>query len=82
MDEISGILAICLVHGTDHLLYICVALLRHLQDDIIRWSLEGNLGLKLRLEPVGDFRISEHLEYCHGLRKVYRKNIQDIIGKK
>ncbi|XP_022696032.1 uncharacterized protein LOC111264410 [Varroa jacobsoni] len=79
MDEIATLLAISIVYGTDHIVYICAAIVRHLQNDIIRWSLEGTLGLKLRLEPVVDFKYSDHLEFCHGLRKVYRKLIQDAI---
>ncbi|XP_052817688.1 protein broad-minded-like isoform X1 [Mya arenaria] len=63
----------CLIHGVDYQVYICVAILRHLQRDIMSNMQTQNLLLFLKEEPINNFKISQNLKYMQDLEKKYRK---------
>ncbi|KAJ8270728.1 hypothetical protein GJAV_G00118580 [Gymnothorax javanicus] len=70
--EICHYVATCVVMGPDYQVYMCIALLRHLQPEILQHTQTQDLQVFLKEEPVQGFRVSNYLEYMEGLEQKYR----------
>ncbi|XP_024233759.1 protein broad-minded isoform X1 [Oncorhynchus tshawytscha] len=71
-SEICHYVSTCVVMGPDYQVYMCVALLKHLQQDILQHTQTQDLQVFLKEEPIQGFRVSNYLEYMEGLERSYR----------
>uniref|UniRef100_A0A4W5NJV8 Protein broad-minded n=1 Tax=Hucho hucho TaxID=62062 RepID=A0A4W5NJV8_9TELE len=85
--EICHYVSTCVVMGPDYQVYMCVAVLKHLQQDILQHTQTQDLQVFLKEEPIQGFRVSNYLEYMEGLERSYRtmvltdmKNISQRIS--
>ncbi|XP_035280107.1 protein broad-minded isoform X1 [Anguilla anguilla] len=70
--EICRYVATCVVMGPDYQVYVCIALLKHLQPDVLQHAQTQDLQVFLKEEPVQGFKVSNYLEYMEGLEQRYR----------
>ncbi|XP_072135296.1 protein broad-minded isoform X2 [Mobula birostris] len=73
--EIGHYIAICVTLGPDYQVYMCIALLKHLQQDILHHMQTQDLQIFLKEEAIHGFHISRYLEYMEKLEKSYRSTI-------
>jgi len=73
--QIYQYMTICVVFGADYQVYICVAILRHLQHELMRQMQDKNLLIFLKEEPIRHFKIRDHLDYMLQLQKNFRETI-------
>lgn len=73
--EIYQYVMICIVFGADYQVYICIAILRHLQHQLMQQMQDKNLLIFLKEEPIRDFKIGDHLEYMQQLQKKFRETV-------
>jgi len=66
---------ICVVFGADYQVYMCIAILRHLQHELMRQMQDKNLLIFLKEEPIHHFRITDHLDYMQQLQKKFRDTV-------
>uniref|UniRef100_A0A8C7JFI3 Protein broad-minded n=1 Tax=Oncorhynchus kisutch TaxID=8019 RepID=A0A8C7JFI3_ONCKI len=71
-SEICHYVSTCVVMGPDYQVYMCVAVLKHLQQDILQHTQTQDLQVFLKEEPIQGFRVSNYLEYMEGLECSYR----------
>uniref|UniRef100_A0A8C7LMH5 Protein broad-minded n=1 Tax=Oncorhynchus mykiss TaxID=8022 RepID=A0A8C7LMH5_ONCMY len=71
-SEICHYVSTCVVMGPDYQVYMCVAVLKHLQQDILQHTQTQDLQVFLKEEPIQGFRVSNYLEYMEGLERSYR----------
>ncbi|KAM4522649.1 protein broad-minded isoform 1-T2 [Odontesthes bonariensis] len=71
--EICHYICTCVVMGPDYQVYVCVAIFRHLQPDILQRTQSQELQVFLKEEPIQGFEFSNHLEFMLGLEQSYRK---------
>ncbi|XP_064459432.1 uncharacterized protein LOC135369820 [Ornithodoros turicata] len=74
-DEIATVLMTLVVFGGDYVLYICASMLRHMESDILEHFNRGRLVTVLRRGAIGGFRLSDNLQFLHGLKEQYRNVI-------
>ncbi|CAF3059373.1 unnamed protein product [Rotaria sp. Silwood2] len=70
--EIITYLCVCILYGIDYQVYFCVALLRHLQQDIIYQHSSRNLLPFLKCHQIRGFSMRNAIEYMVTLEKKYR----------
>ncbi|GAB1295116.1 Protein broad-minded [Apodemus speciosus] len=70
--EICHYIATCVVLGPDYQVYVCIAILRHLQRDILQHTQTQDLQVFLKEEALRGFRVSSHFEYMEILEQNYR----------
>ncbi|XP_072913482.1 protein broad-minded isoform X3 [Hemitrygon akajei] len=73
--EIGHYIAICVILGPDYQVYMCIAVLKHLQQDILHHMQTQDLQIFLKEEAIHGFHISRYLEYMEKLEKSYRSTI-------
>ncbi|XP_062889989.1 protein broad-minded isoform X2 [Mobula hypostoma] len=73
--EIGHYIVICITLGPDYQVYMCIALLKHLQQDILHHMQTQDLQIFLKEEAIHGFHISRYLEYMEKLEKSYRSTI-------
>uniref|UniRef100_A0A673Y927 Protein broad-minded n=1 Tax=Salmo trutta TaxID=8032 RepID=A0A673Y927_SALTR len=71
-SEICHYVSTCVVMGPDYQVYMCVAVLKHLQQDILQHTQTQDLQVFLKEEPIQGFRVSNYLEFMEGLERSYR----------
>ncbi|KAI7800130.1 putative protein broad-minded, partial [Triplophysa rosa] len=71
-SEICHYVATCIIMGPDYQVYMCVAALRHMQQEILQHTQTQDLQVFLKEEPIHSFRVSNYLEYMEGLERNYR----------
>ncbi|CAB3998353.1 Hypothetical predicted protein [Paramuricea clavata] len=74
-EDICAYVVICLALGIDYQVYLCVAILHHLQRDILRETQRQRLVLFLKEGPVLNFELSEYMEFMMDLQRRYRSTI-------
>ncbi|XP_056150177.1 protein broad-minded [Lampris incognitus] len=74
-QEICHYISTCVVMGPDYQVYMCVAVLKHLQPDILQHTQSQELQVFLKEEPIQGFKVSNYLEYMEGLERAYRKTV-------
>ncbi|KAJ8009026.1 hypothetical protein DPEC_G00084570 [Dallia pectoralis] len=70
--EICHYVSTCIVMGPDYQVYMCVAVLKHLQQDILKHTQTQDLQVFLKEEPIPGFNVGNYLEYMEGLERSYR----------
>ncbi|XP_064610719.1 protein broad-minded-like isoform X2 [Liolophura sinensis] len=70
--DICHYLCVIMVMGVDYQVYVCVAILRHLQSDISRHMQDQDLVIFLKEEPIRGFRLGHHLPYMKTLEEKFR----------
>ncbi|XP_048254918.1 protein broad-minded-like isoform X2 [Haliotis rufescens] len=74
--DICHYVCTCIVLGADYQVYTCVAILRHLQRDILQHMQTQELIFFLKEEPITGFRMAENIRYMQELEKRFRKIVQ------
>ncbi|KAM9840199.1 protein broad-minded [Aulostomus maculatus] len=70
--EICHYVSTCVVMGPDYQVYVCVAVLKHLQPEILQRTQSQELQVFLKEEPIRGFRFSNYLAFMEVLEKSYR----------
>uniref|UniRef100_A0A1A7WNH0 Protein broad-minded n=1 Tax=Iconisemion striatum TaxID=60296 RepID=A0A1A7WNH0_9TELE len=71
-SEICHYICTCVLMGPDYQVYVCVAVLKHLQPEILQHTQSQELQVFLKEEPIRGFRFSNYLEFMLGLERRYR----------
>lgn len=74
-EEICLYVCTCLTMGIDYQVYFCIAVLRHLQQDILRKTQQQQLLIFLKENPIHDFKVAEQLSFMQELEARYRPTI-------
>ncbi|KAM4712468.1 protein broad-minded isoform 2-T2 [Anableps anableps] len=72
-SEICQYICTCVVMGPDYQVYLCVAVFKHLQPEILARTQLQELQIFLKEEPIAGFKFSSYLEFMMGLERSYRK---------
>jgi len=79
--QIYQYVTVCVVFGVDYQVYMCVAVLRHLQHELMQQMQDKNLLIFLKEEPIRQFKIRDHLDYMQQLQKKFRDTVlTDMLG--
>ncbi|KAL7389046.1 hypothetical protein ABVT39_025382 [Epinephelus coioides] len=70
--EICHYVTTCVVMGPDYQVYMCVAIFKHLQPDILQRTQSQELQVFLKEEPIQGFKVSDYLELMDRLERSYR----------
>ncbi|XP_025720747.1 protein broad-minded isoform X2 [Callorhinus ursinus] len=70
--EICHYIATCVFLGPDYQVYLCIAIFKHLQQDILQHTQTQDLQVFLKEEALHGFRVSDYLEYMESLEQNYR----------
>uniref|UniRef100_A0A8C4ECP3 Protein broad-minded n=1 Tax=Dicentrarchus labrax TaxID=13489 RepID=A0A8C4ECP3_DICLA len=70
--EICHYISTCVVMGPDYQVYMCVAIFKHLQPDILQRTQSQELQVFLKEEPIQGFKVSNYLEFMEELERSYR----------
>ncbi|XP_070273682.1 protein broad-minded isoform X1 [Myotis yumanensis] len=70
--EICHYIATCIFLGPDYQVYICIAIFKHLQQDILQHTQTQDLQVFLKEEALHGFRVSDYFEYMEILEQNYR----------
>uniref|UniRef100_H0WJ01 Protein broad-minded n=2 Tax=Otolemur garnettii TaxID=30611 RepID=H0WJ01_OTOGA len=70
--EICHYIATCVFLGPDYQVYICIAIFKHLQQDILQHTQTQDLQVFLKEEALHGFRVSNYFEYMEILEQNYR----------
>uniref|UniRef100_F7EK54 Protein broad-minded n=1 Tax=Callithrix jacchus TaxID=9483 RepID=F7EK54_CALJA len=80
--EICHYIATCVFLGPDYQVYICIAIFKHLQQDILQHTQTQDLQVFLKEEALHGFRVSDYFEYMENLEQNYRtvllRDMRDI----
>ncbi|KAM8787961.1 protein broad-minded [Rhynchonycteris naso] len=70
--EICHYIATCVFLGPDYQVYICIAIFKYLQQDILQHTQTQDLQVFLKEEALHGFRVSDYFEYMAILEQNYR----------
>ncbi|XP_054993126.1 protein broad-minded [Sorex araneus] len=70
--EICHYIATCVLLGPDYQVYICIAIFKHLQQDILQHTQTQDLQVFLKEEALHGFRVSDYFEFMENLEQSYR----------
>ncbi|KAK5852651.1 hypothetical protein PBY51_006502 [Eleginops maclovinus] len=70
--EICHYVSTCVLMGPDYQVYMCVAVFKHLQPDILQHTQSQELQVYLKEEPIRGFKVSDYMELMEGLEHSYR----------
>uniref|UniRef100_A0A8C5DMF2 Protein broad-minded n=1 Tax=Gouania willdenowi TaxID=441366 RepID=A0A8C5DMF2_GOUWI len=70
--EVVHYVLTCVLMGPDYQVYVCVAVLKHLQSDILQHTHSQQLQVFLKEEPIRGFKVGEYLDFLKGLESSYR----------
>uniref|UniRef100_A0A4X1TJV2 Protein broad-minded n=1 Tax=Sus scrofa TaxID=9823 RepID=A0A4X1TJV2_PIG len=70
--EICHYIATCVFLGPDYQVYICIAIFKHLQQDILQHTQTQDLQVFLKEEALQGFRVSAYFDYMEILEQNYR----------
>lgn len=73
--EICHYVTTCIIMGVDYQVYMCVAVLKHLQQEILQHTQTQDLQLFLKEDPIEGFRVGDYLEYMESLERRYRSMV-------
>nr|XP_019959269.1 PREDICTED: protein broad-minded [Paralichthys olivaceus] len=85
--EICHYVSTCVVMGPDYQVYLCVAIFKHLQPEILQHTQSQELQIFLKEEPIRGFKFSSYLEFMERLERSYRdivltdmKTVRNFVG--
>ncbi|XP_061563025.1 protein broad-minded isoform X2 [Cololabis saira] len=70
--EICHYICTCVVMGPDYQVYLCVAIFKHLQPEILQRTQSQELQIFLKEEPIQGFEFKNYLEFMLSLESSYR----------
>ncbi|KAM8846117.1 protein broad-minded [Synchiropus picturatus] len=70
--QICHYVSTCVLMGPDYQVYVCVAIFKHLQPEILLRTQSQELQLFLKEEPIQGFRFGAHLDFMEHLESRYR----------
>ncbi|XP_063773307.1 protein broad-minded isoform X2 [Pseudophryne corroboree] len=70
--DICHYIAVCIILGADYQVYLCIAIFKHLQQDILQHTQAQDLQVFLKEEAIHGFNIGNYLEYMKSLEQMYR----------
>lgn len=70
--EICHYVSTCVLMGADYQVYLCVAVFKHLQPDVLRRTQSQELQVFLKEEPIRGFRVCDYLDFMEELERRYR----------
>lgn len=70
--EICHYIATCVFLGPDYQVYICIAIFKHLQQDILQHTQTQDLQVFLKEEALHGFRVSDYFDFMEFLEQNYR----------
>ncbi|MGH0149994.1 UNVERIFIED_CONTAM: hypothetical protein FKN15_044526 [Acipenser sinensis] len=73
--EICHYIATCIILGPDYQIYICIAVLKHLQQEILQHTQTQDLQVFLKEEAIPGFHVSNYLAYMERLEQTYRSMV-------
>ncbi|XP_041109032.1 protein broad-minded [Polyodon spathula] len=73
--EICHYIVTCIILGPDYQIYICIAVLKHLQQEILQHTQTQDLQVFLKEEAIPGFHVSNYLEYMERLEQTYRSMV-------
>nr|DBA26619.1 TPA: hypothetical protein GDO54_010859 [Pyxicephalus adspersus] len=73
--EICHYFGVCILLGVDYQVYLCIAIFRHLQQEILQHTQTQDLQVFLKEEAIHGFHFGDHLEYMQGLEQKYRSMV-------
>ncbi|KAG7316381.1 hypothetical protein KOW79_019922 [Hemibagrus wyckioides] len=73
--EICHYVTTCIIMGVDYQVYMCIAVLKHLQQEILQHTQTQDLQLFLKEDPIEGFRVGDYLEYMESLERRYRSMV-------
>ncbi|KAM5164077.1 protein broad-minded isoform 3-T3 [Mantella aurantiaca] len=74
-SEICHYFAVCIILGVDYQVYLCIAIFRHLQQEILQHTQTQDLQIFLKEEAIHGFQVGEYLEYMESLEQKYRSMV-------
>uniref|UniRef100_A0ABM0MAH1 Protein broad-minded-like n=1 Tax=Saccoglossus kowalevskii TaxID=10224 RepID=A0ABM0MAH1_SACKO len=74
-QDICHYICVCVLMGIDYQVYMCVAIFRYLQQNILTHAQNRNLQVYFKEEPIRGFQVGAHLEYMQQLEQNYRQLI-------
>ncbi|XP_060080662.1 protein broad-minded-like [Ylistrum balloti] len=72
-QDICHYVCVCIVMGIDYQVYMCVAILRHMQKRIMEHMQTHDLIIFLKETALDGFHVSSNLRFMNELEKRYRK---------
>ncbi|KAG8588269.1 hypothetical protein GDO81_005927 [Engystomops pustulosus] len=79
--EICHYLGVCILLGADYQVYICIAIFKHLQQEILQHTQTQDLQVFLKEEAIDGFKVSDYLEYMENLEQLYRPMVLKEMKK-
>ncbi|XP_043540238.1 protein broad-minded isoform X2 [Chiloscyllium plagiosum] len=73
--EIGHYIAVCVILGPDYQVYMCIALLKHLEQEILHHMQTQDLQVFLKEEAIHGFQVSSYLDFMENLEHSYRTTI-------
>lgn len=71
--DIVHYVTLCVCLGVDYQVYLCVAILRHLQENILCHMQTQDLIIYLKEESIKNFHVLDHIKFMKDLETKYRK---------
>lgn len=79
--EICHYLGVCILLGADYQVYMCIAILKHLHQEILQHTQTQDLQVFLKEEAIHGFKVSDYLEFMESLEQVYRPMVLKEMKK-
>ncbi|CAL8318203.1 unnamed protein product [Merluccius merluccius] len=73
--EVCHYVSTCVLMGPDYQVYVCVAVLKHLQPDILHHTQSHELQVFLKEEPIVGFRFQDYLGFMEELQCKYGSTV-------
>ncbi|KAM9798244.1 protein broad-minded, partial [Neosynchiropus ocellatus] len=70
--QICHYVSTCVLMGPDYQVYVCVAIFKHLQPEILHRTQSQELQVFLKEEPIRGFRFGPYLDFMEHLESRYR----------
>ncbi|GFO20670.1 protein broad-minded [Plakobranchus ocellatus] len=71
--DIVHYVTVCVCLGVDYQVYLCVAILKHLQESILSHMQTQDLIIFLKEEAIRNFHVLDHIRFMKDLETKYRK---------
>ncbi|XP_052063658.1 protein broad-minded-like isoform X2 [Mytilus californianus] len=71
--DICHYICISIIMGVDYQVYLCIAILRHLQKEIMEHLQTQDLIIFLKETAIHGFHVADNIKYMQSLEKRYRK---------
>ncbi|KAG9492910.1 hypothetical protein GDO78_001068, partial [Eleutherodactylus coqui] len=80
-SEICHYVGACILCGADYQVYMCIAIFKHLQQEILQHTQTQDLQVFLKEEAIHGFKFGDHLEFMESLEQMYRPMVLKEMKK-